>query len=256
MKWKYEFELAREAAKTAGGLLQEWAGKEKAVLSEDGRDVKLQADRDAEAAILEILQRGSHPVLAEESGETGEWSGDTPFWVVDPLDGTANYFRGIPSCAVSIGLCCGEQAVLGIVLDFNRDEIFEGVVGEGAWLNGAPMKVATVTDPKQGFLGTGFPVNLDLDDQHMRRTLGLMRQYKKVRMTGSAAITLANVACGRFDAYLEENMFLWDIAAGLALIEAAGGVTHVSQSGDKPWMRRAICGSCPEIIAPLMARGV
>lgn len=253
MQWKEELALARRAAEAAGDVLKARMHDEKAVLSDAGRDIKLQADRDAEAVILEILKEGPHPVLAEESGEHGDWDDDALFWVVDPLDGTANYFRGIPVCAVSIGLCRGNHTVLGIILDFNRDEIFEGIVGEGAWLNGKPMRVSTVTDPKQGFLGTGFPSNYNLNSDRFGETLRLLKQYKKVRMTGSAAITLAYVACGRFDVYLEESILLWDIAAGVALIEAAGGIVTVDKVDGPDWSRRAICGANEAILAPIMS---
>lgn len=252
MQWKDELELAKRAALKAGALLQEWSAGDKAVLSDAGRDVKLQADRDAEAAVIAVLRESAHPILAEESGEHGDWDGDTPFWVVDPLDGTANYFRGVPSCAVSIGLCRGDTALLGVVYDFNRDDIFEGVVGEGAWHNGAPMRVAEVKEPKQGFIGTGFPTNYEMSDDNLTKSMKILRQYKKIRMPGSAALALAYVAKGWFDVYLEESILLWDVAAGIALIEAAGGVVHADRIPGPDWALRVVCGSCDEMLAPIL----
>ena len=124
MKWQAELDLAVGAAAEAASFLQEESTKDKLVLSEIGRDIKLQADRDAEALILQILAESEYPVLAEESGEQGDLTSDGPFWIVDPLDGTMNYKHGLPLCCVSIALSRGNDPILGVINDFNRWQLF------------------------------------------------------------------------------------------------------------------------------------
>jgi myo-inositol-1(or 4)-monophosphatase len=244
MKWEHELALAEEAARKAGSLLRVAMRREKQVLSEEGRDIKLQADRDAEGLILEILKSSGYGVLAEESGEHGTLTGGQPFWVVDPLDGTMNFSRGIPFCCVSIALCQGEDPLLGVIYDFNLNDCYTGIVGEGAWWNDAPMTVSKTKDAAKAVLTAGFPVGFVYDEAGMQGLFSMVQRFKKVRMMGSAALSLAYVACGRADAYAEDDIMLWDIAGGVALVKAAGGYVHVEPSPTKAWARRVRCASC------------
>ncbi len=212
-------------------------------MSEIGRDIKLQADQDAEAIILKALSASGYPVLAEESGEHGLVDGDTPYWIVDPLDGTMNFNRGFPECCVSIALFRGEDPLLGVIYDFNRDECFRGIVGEGAWLNDTPMTVSGIAERNQAVLCTGFPTHRSFDEDSIEEFVRSAQDFKKVRMLGSAALMVAYVACGRADAYLEESIMLWDVAAGLALVQAAGGYIDVQPSPRKKWGRIVRCGA-------------
>lgn len=242
MKLREELDLAVRAAREAGALLRDAFHRDKAVLSQKGRDIKLQADRDAEAAILKILGSSAHGVLAEESGEHGELDTDLPVWIVDPLDGTMNFSRGIPLCCVSIALSQRDNPLLGVVYDFSADDLFTGIVGEGAWHNGEAMSVSGITESPKAILSTGFPVNFAPDDAGMLAFAERIRRFKKVRMFGTAALSLAYVACGRVDAYSEEDIMFWDIAAGLALVLAAGG--HVQMENAKlKWSRRVHCAA-------------
>ncbi len=219
--------LAEQAAREAAQLLRTRQGTGlQDVVSSKGRDIKLQSDQEAEKVILRILQsQTSIPILTEESGEHGATQDAPEFWIVDPLDGSMNYNRGIPLTCISIALWKNGKPHMGVVYDFVRDELFSAEVGQGAWLNGNPMRVSTVTTPSQGVLATGIPSKLSLDDSMMTPFTDRMRAFKKVRMLGTAALMLSWVACGRVDAYAEENIMLWDVAAGLALVEAAGGWT-------------------------------
>lgn len=243
MQWQAELDWAVGAARDAGAKLRKWFHEDKTVLSAEGRDIKLQADRDAEEAILAVLSASAHPVLAEESGEHGMVDGGAPFWVVDPLDGTFNFSRGIPLCCVSIALCVGTEPVLGVIHDFNTGNLFSAVVGEGAWLDGEPMRVSAVEESGKGVLVTGLPTFRNFDDASMQGFLDEIRRFKKVRMLGSAALMLANVACGRADAYAEDDIMLWDVAAGAALVKAAGGYVDVRPSSSMKWARLVRCAS-------------
>jgi len=216
-------------------------------LSEIGRDIKLQADQDAESIILKALAETGYSVLAEESGEHGLLEGDDPYWVVDPLDGTMNFNRGLPECCVSIALCQGQDPVMGVIYDFNRDECFQGIVGEGAWLNDAPMSVSGISERSQAVLCTGFPTHRSFDSDSLEEFIRSAQDFKKVRMLGTAALMVAYVACGRADAYLEDSIMLWDVAAGIALVRAAGGYAEMKPSPRKKWGRIVRCGSHPDL---------
>lgn len=249
MAWETELELARRLAGEAGALLRVIAAGELKVLSEEAKDIKLQADKDAEALILDGLHRESpYPILSEEAGEQGQIL-DGPFWVVDPLDGTANFARGIPICAVSIALVEGTQARVGVIYDFNRDELFSAAQGGPALLNGTPMRVSGRIKPAISVLATGFPQYRDFSTETIMPFVHKVQAFKKVRLIGSAAISMAWVACGRFDAYTEEDIMLWDIAAGLALVEAAGGVIQLAPSLRHKWGFTARIGATTEILA-------
>ncbi len=236
MQWNDELLGAVKAARAAGKQLLACMGKSQTVLDDSGRDIKLQADRDAEALILDILQPFGHPVLAEERGELGEvMSGNTPYWIVDPLDGTYNYSRVMPGCCVSIALARGMEPLLGVVYDFVRDECFTGVVGEGAWLDDVPVQVAPQKPVAQAMLTTGFSTQGELTEETLNRFVDSARRFKKVRMLGTAALMMAYVANGRADAYAEDHIMWWDVAGGTALVRAAGGHVEFEPSPKHKW---------------------
>jgi myo-inositol-1(or 4)-monophosphatase len=226
--------LAEEAATAAGRLLAATVGPS-AVLSNVGRDIKLGADRQAESCILRTLAVSGMPVLTEESGEHGDVNGDVPFWVVDPLDGTFNFHRGIGLCCVSIAVWQGGHPLLGVVHDFVNEERFSGGIGLGARLNGTPVRVSGCVDATTAVLATGLPVHRDYSDASLESFARTMRRFKKVRMLGTAALSAAYVACGRLDAYTESDIMLWDVAAGAALVAAAGGDVDVQWSPRRKW---------------------
>ncbi len=250
MNGRDELDLATRAARQAGAMLREAMRRDKQVLSATGRDIKLQADRDAEAVILDVLRDSQFNVLAEESGEHGALDGGAPFWIVDPLDGTMNFSRGIPLCCVSIALSRIGEPILGVIYDFNMDELYTGIVGEGAWLNGEAMAVSGIDDASKAVLATGFPVNFAYDEAGLQAYLAMVTRFKKVRKFGTAALSLAYVACGRADAYAEDDIMFWDVAAGVALVKAAGGYARVAPSPTLKWARRVRCASRERIWEP------
>lgn len=239
--------VAEEAACEAGRLLASAFDEVACIESEEGRDIKLHADRRADACIIRVLATSGLPVLAEESGEHGRIDGESVFWVVDPLDGTFNYQRRIPLSCVSIALWQGRQPVLGVVHDFIHDERFSGVVGEGAWLNGSPMRVAAPRLPGAAVLATGCPVYRDYSDDSLHVFAQSIQRFKKVRMLGSAALSAAYVACGRLDAYGEDDIMLWDVAAGAALVAAAGGWVDMRPSPRRLWATMTRLSSCASL---------
>lgn len=192
------------------------------VLSSVGKDIKVSADIEAHAMIESALSDTSIPVLSEEGTHQSAVYGLT--WIVDPLDGSLNYVRGIPSSAVSIALYENNTPLLGVVYDFRREELFAGIVGKGAWMNTMPIHVSTTKDKYEGVLMTGFPSYADYSNEALSVYVSRVQEYKKVRLIGSAALSLAYVACGRADVYYERSIKLWDVAAGLALVISAGGI--------------------------------
>lgn len=224
--------LAETIARSAGDFLARSRDSLKVVASA-GKDIKLSHDRESEGHIVSALRAHSDlPILSEERGLIPGREADTAMrWIVDPLDGSLNYLRGIPCCCVSIGLWRGDTPVLGAVYDFDRGELFTGTAGGGAWLNGRAIAVSQTADPDDAVLCTGFPAGMDLDSVSVAAFVERVRRYKKVRLLGSAALSLAYVAAGRVDAYTERDIRLWDVGAGLALVRGAGGRTAQRESG-------------------------
>lgn len=219
------------AAKTAGEYLFASASGHQVVYMDSGHDLKLQADKASERIIVKYLQKYSaFPILSEECGLIGSAEEDI-CWIVDPLDGTVNYSRMIPFSCVSIGLWEGGKAVLGVVYDFNRKELFSGAAGQCAWLNGRKIKVSGVRKKQGAILATGFPVKADLSAKGIEGFTRRTRAYKKIRFIGSAALSLAYVAAGKFDAYAENDIMFWDVAGGIALVQAAGGKVIMRPAG-------------------------
>lgn len=228
--------IADAAAAEAGTALKANRRAWSVIEAEEGREVKIDADKRAEALILTALKQASpYPIISEEAGWARAMAaGDRYVWAVDPLDGSVNYLRDYPHCAVSIALLDEGAPVLGVVDCFALGERFTGLVGKGAWLNGAPMRVSDIADPAGGILQTGVPARAS--DASMTAFEQRLRTWRKVRMIGSAATALAYVAAGRAEAYRESGSMIWDVAAGCALVKAAGGAYHIDSTAglDRP----------------------
>jgi myo-inositol-1(or 4)-monophosphatase len=227
-----ELETAKDAAKAAGKLLYEnKKDLNKSIFSSD-TDIKLKADIEAEDLIKSILTKeSSFPILAEESVKP-EGGLEETFWVVDPLDGTANYTRDIPLCCVSIALMHNMDPVIGVVYDFYNNNLYEGIFDKEAKLNGDIIKVSDVSTPKEGILVTGLPNNTDYSDSALLKMVKDFQEWRKVRMIGSAAIASCYVASAKADVYKEFGTYLWDVAAGAAIVNAADGKADITNYRD------------------------
>ena len=198
----------------------------------DGKDIKLKADIEAEEFIKRhISSKSNLPMLGEETGKSVEDLGKS-FWVIDPLDGTANYSRGIPICCVSIALIHDMQPVIGVIYDFNNEDLYEGSLNSSACLNGEAIEVNNNTDEKESILLTGLPLLTDYSDSALVAMTKDFQKWKKIRMIGSAAMASAFVASGKADMYKESGAFLWDVAAGAAIINAANGEALITNQKD------------------------
>lgn len=226
--------VATDAAQAAGKILQQGCGLRQ-VHAEQHKDVKLQADTESEQLIRTRLgEQTALPIIGEEwGGDMSLVDKDELFWIVDPLDGTFNYLRNIPITCVSIGLCRGLNPILGVIYDFNLDECYTGADGIPLMCNGTPVQPAWANEHRTAALATGFPAGRDFSGRALESFIHTIQKFKKIRMIGSAAMALAYVASGKCDAYYEESIRLWDVAAGLALVKAAGGVIDI-QCSDSP----------------------
>jgi myo-inositol-1(or 4)-monophosphatase len=198
-------------------------------------DLVTEADIAAERLIVERI-RSYHPrhaILTEESGDVvslGD-AGSGYKWVIDPLDGTTNYAHGYPVFCVSIALEHEGSVVLGVVYDPTRDELFAAERGGGATLNGRSLRVSETGELNGALLCTGFPYDVRDRGDFARHFRNFIMRAQSVRRDGAAALDLAYVAAGRFDAFYEEGLRPWDVAAGVLLVEEAGGrVTHYDGS--------------------------
>ena len=225
-----EHHIAKKASVSAGELLLN-KNSITEIFSSD-KDIKLTADIEAEQSIKDIISaQSSYPILAEESGKSVEKLGDT-YWIIDPLDGTANYSRSIPISAVSICLMHQLNPVLGVIYDFNNDHLYEGSIVSDALLNDQKIKVSSVDNSKSGMLITGLPNNTDYSDKALTRMIRDFQDWRKVRMLGSAAMAAAYVASGKADVYKEKNSYIWDVAAGAAIVKAAGGYVSLTNQNE------------------------
>lgn len=220
--------FAIQTAREAGGVLIDRLGRAK-VSNKGLIDLVTEADLAAEELIIDRVRSRypRHAILAEESGASegatsipgeSEWK-----WIIDPLDGTTNYAHGYPCFCVSIGVERAGKIEIGVVYDPMRDEMFAAERGLGATLNGRRMRVSEVEDLNHAMLCTGFPYNVRERPDFSREFTKFTMQAQAVRRDGSAALDLAYVACGRFDGFWEDGLHPWDVAAGVRLIEEAGG---------------------------------
>ena len=216
-------ELAMKAAYNTGVFLSEEKNNEKKIYEEKGRDIKLEIDREAENLIRKDLESTNIKILGEEFG--GQVSNEIQ-WVIDPIDGTANYFRGLDQCCISIAMMEKEKSIIGIIYNFNTNEMYHAHKEGGAFLNDDKISVSNIIKKNKASIVTGFPASETIESS--MDFLEDLKIWRKVRMFGSAALSCAYVASGKCDFYAEKGIYLWDFAAGICLVEEAGGNAEFS----------------------------
>jgi len=230
-------ELAVGLAREAGALQRQRLDSELRIDTKSSSvDLVTDVDRACEGIIVEGIERArpADAIVAEEGG--GRDAPEAPWrWVIDPLDGTTNYAHGYPCFCVSIGVEREGTRTVGVLYDPMRDELFHAVRGEGAFRNGHRIRVSQEEDLGRSLLATGFSY-----DRHqragdsLRSFAAFLRRARGLRRDGSAALDLAAVACGRFDGYWEWRLRPWDVAAGLLVVEEAGGRVSDATGGPAP----------------------
>jgi myo-inositol-1(or 4)-monophosphatase len=221
--------FAIQTARDAGAILADRLGHALQVSNKGDIDLVTEADLASEKLIIERIKSHypRHAILAEESGATDGIdlvSGKTDWkWIIDPLDGTTNFAHGYPCFCVSIAVERAGAIEIAVVYDPTRDETFAAERGQGATLNERPMRVSTVADLNAAMLCTGFPYNVRERPDFTRDFANFTMTAQAVRRDGSAALDLAYIAYGRYDGFWEEGLKPWDTAAGILLIQEAGG---------------------------------
>ncbi len=225
--FNHSLQIAKSAALLAGDFLHKAQGSDLKILLNEGRDLKLQLDVDTENIIKDYISAHSnYSILGEETGPSDKL--DECFWIVDPLDGTSNFLRGIPISCVSIALMHDLKPVLGVIYDFNHGDLYFGHIKSKAFINDQEIQVSSLSLKNESTLVTGIPAKTNYSDNEFNHLISIFQAWKKIRMIGSAAMAAAYVAAGKAETYQENGIFLWDIAAGAAIVSAAGGVASIT----------------------------
>ena len=224
---KRYLDAAENAARAAGKLLCQNFQQRQRVHAVAAHDIKLQIDIETQELISKLLldEFPAHALYGEE-GMVRDQSNEHQ-WIVDPLDGTVNYFYGIPHFCTSIALRLHNEIMVGVIYDPIRDEMWVGQKGEAPKLNGEPFHVSDRAELAEAVISVGLAKTRETIDTNFPLLQAMIHRVRKCRVLGSAALDLAYVACGRFDAYIETGISLWDIAAGWLLVENAGGTVDL-----------------------------
>ena len=224
---KHYLNAAENAARAAGKLLRANFPQRQRVNVVAAHDIKLEIDVQAQELISNLLleEFPAHALYGEE-GIVGDQSSDHQ-WIVDPLDGTVNYFYGIPHFCISIALRVRGEIIVGVIYDPIRNEMWAGQKGDVSKLNGSRIHVSDRTELAEAVISIGLAKTGETINTNFPLLQHMIHRVRKCRVLGSAALDMAYVACGRLDAYIETGISLWDIAAGWLLVENAGGTVDL-----------------------------
>lgn len=254
--------IAVRAARRAGRIINIASNDvEKLKVNEKQKnDFVTEVDRASESEIIDELLKAypQHSILGEESGSARGKPYDDPraaefLWIIDPLDGTTNFIHGLPQYAVSIGLLQRGQLTQAVVYDPSRDELFTASRGAGAYLNNRRIRVSKRTRLDEALIGTGFPFRrLDRIDDYLRMFRAFCLHSAGLRRPGAAALDLAYVAAGRYDAFFEIGLMPWDAAAGALLVLEAGGMVGDFDGGADYLFNEQIVAASPKLFEPML----
>jgi len=248
--------IAVRAARGAGNIIARACGQLDMVQSiqKGTNDFVTNVDKEAEQAIVSILRKSypDHDIVAEEGGEYTNNNSDYQ-WVIDPLDGTTNFIKGIPHFAVSIALRYRGKLDQAVIFDPLRGEVFTASRGGGAQLNGRRIRVTSLPDLGGSVLATGFPFkNKHHLDAYTETFKTFFTEAADIRRTGSAALDLAYVAAGRFDGFWEIGLKPWDIAAGELIVREAGGLVSDFVGGNNQMKSGNIVAASPKVLQAML----
>jgi myo-inositol-1(or 4)-monophosphatase len=227
-------DAAKDAARAAGELLRQNFHQPLRVNSAEAHDIKLEIDVRTQELITDMLLKAfpEHALYGEE-GIVGDQTAEYQ-WVVDPLDGTVNYFYGIPHFCTSIALRFHQEVIVGVIYDPIREEMWSAQKGTAPTLNGNAFRVSERAVLAEAVLSIGMSKTGATISAGIPLLQDMIHRARKCRLMGSAALDMAYVSCGRFDAYIEQGVSLWDIAAGYLLVETAGGRVEMKARTDAP----------------------
>lgn len=210
-------------------------------------DLVSYVDREAENQLVKVLAEllPEAKFITEENADFKQKTEADYHWIIDPLDGTTNFLHGLPIFAISIGLMKGNEMVLGVVHEINKDECFSAYKNGGAFCNDEKISVSPISKLADALLATGFPYrDFDKVPYYLDIIKALMQCTHGLRRMGSAAVDLAYTACGRFEGFFEYNLNPWDVAAGILLITEAGGTVTTFDGGNDFVFGRELVASC------------
>tara|TARA_Y100000590_G_scaffold470574_1_gene666488 strand:+ start:4387 stop:5130 length:744 start_codon:yes stop_codon:yes gene_type:complete len=217
-----EFNLAKITATKTAKMLQKKYMSDTIVITNKDKDIKTEADYAAHNFIVDSLHHTDIRIVSEE-GTHQKFNLDDRQWIIDPIDGTYNLSRGFNEAAVSISLWDEGLPVFGVIHHLFSNDVFSSFISQGAYKNNKSIALNSVENKKEATLATGFSNGRDFSKSSLGSLIIDFQKYKKIRMIGSAALMLSYVACGYFDVYKEEDIYIWDVAAGLAIVSGANG---------------------------------
>ena len=230
MYYQEMLKIAIEASEMAYNIANEFISDAEIVSNID-KDVKTLADEKMNEVICKQLSSTGIPVISEEF-ENSFYSIPDKCWIVDPLDGTFNFTRGYPFYSVSIALWMSGKPVLALIRDLASKNIYSSIIDEGANLNFNHINISKTSKLNNAVLTTGFPSGGNYSTEYLLRFVSSVQEFKKVRSIGSASLMLCHVAIGICDAYYENDIYLWDIAAGILMVEEAGGKVFLREKNN------------------------
>jgi fructose-1,6-bisphosphatase/inositol monophosphatase family enzyme len=224
------FNIAEKAADSAAITALDFI-QNSGIISNSGKDIKTLADEKMNEVIFSYLTPTEIPIISEESNNI-EFKIADKCWIIDPLDGTFNFTRGYPFFSVSIALWVDNKPKIAVIKDISNSVTYCANEGAGATLNGIFIKVSNTLNVNNGILTTGFPSGGDYSSETLMNFVSNVQKFKKVRAVGSASLMLCHVAQGICDVYYENDIYLWDIAAGVLLVQEAGGKIYMKRKGN------------------------
>ena len=249
--------IAVRAARAAGNVLARNLGQDNFTVEEKRKDdLVTDIDRECERTVVATLLKAypDHAVLGEEGGLQGNKDSKN-VWIIDPIDGTTNFVKGIPHCAISIGLQQEGRTIVGVVFNPVTNEMFTAARGEGAALNGYRIRVGKAQGLDGSLICTAFPVRYrERMDAYLGLFAKLISQCADVRRTGCASLDLCYTACGRFDAYLEQGLRPWDFCAGELILRESGGIVTDYTGGPNFVKSGNLVAGNPHIVKALLTK--
>lgn len=226
--FNYELCLAKEAVSQCFQLLKKTNTVNSHWDKLTPKELKSDIDLMLNSKIIDCMKSTGINIISEESGSLSSPNSESLFWVIDPLDGTFNYVRKIYSCGISIALVKGSEIILGVVGEYPSENIYYGGKKIGSYLNGNELSVSKISHKNNAVICSGFPSRFIFsDNKSVKNLINVLNKFSKVRMFGSAALSLCAVAKGVIDAYYEDGIMFWDVAAGIAIVEGAGGAYNM-----------------------------
>ncbi len=249
--------MAVRAARRAGTIILRSLEKrdDLEIETKSKNDFVTEVDRQAEAAIIDTLLKAypSHSILAEESGNSGTEKNHEYQWIIDPLDGTTNFLHGNPQFSVSIALKHKDKLEQAVVYDPLREDLYTASRGKGAFLNNRRIRVSKLMTLEGALLGTGFPFKKQEHiDTYLDTFKALFAYASDMRRPGSAALDLAYLAAGRLDGFWELGLQKWDIAAGVLLVQEAGGLVGDFSGGSEYMNTGNIVAGSPKVFKGIL----